>query len=288
MQKQGFRRILLATDGSDQAATAVGVTSWLAKASSAQVRVIHVWNMDVRRRDGTWDIEMRNEAERLIDEAVERMHAAGVAAQGEIRRSDSKHVALAVATAAREFHADLVVVGSRGLSDWKSMFQGSISHELLSAVDSPLLIVRGRTADGHHAKRVLLAIAGGDDVAPGVRVASAAAAAPGSEVLVVHVAQAIVSAGGFAYVEPDEEIAATMKQATALLAGAGVEAQEMVARSGPVAEVVAEVAAGWHADVIVLGSSRMGDLASLVFGSVTHSLLRATDKPVLVAERARR
>ena len=51
---------------------------------------------------------------------------------------------------------------------------------------------------------------------------------------------------------------------------------------------VIEVAEKWDADVIVIGSGRMGDLASLLLGSVTHSLLRSSDRPVLVAERAPR
>ena len=36
---------------------------------------------------------------------------------------------------------------------------------------------------------------------------------------------------------------------------------------------------------IVVGSSRMGDVGSLVLGSVSHSLLHTTARPVLVAER---
>ena len=61
----------------------------------------------------------------------------------------------------------------------------------------------------------------------------------------------------------------------------------MVAHAGPVAQVVAQIAAGWRADVIVIGSSRMGDLGSMILGSVTHDLLRATERPLLVAERIR-
>jgi nucleotide-binding universal stress UspA family protein len=37
----------------------------------------------------------------------------------------------------------------------------------------------------------------------------------------------------------------------------------------------------------VVGSSRMGDLGSLLVGSVSHGLLHATERPVLVAERVK-
>jgi nucleotide-binding universal stress UspA family protein len=49
--------------------------------------------------------------------------------------------------------------------------------------------------------------------------------------------------------------------------------------------VVADAASRWQADLIILGSSRIGDLGSLLFGSVTHDLLRGPDLPVLLAER---
>jgi nucleotide-binding universal stress UspA family protein len=288
MRNQRFSRILLATDGSDQANAAVAVTSSFARASSAAVRVVHVWNLEVHHRHGVWDVEMRAEAEKLINETVERLRAAGVEAEGLISRADAGHVAAAIAEAAREFEADLVVVGSRGLPDWQAMVQHSTSHQLLGSVDVPVLIVRGQSPAPHHEPpRILLAIAGGNDILPGVRAAIGAAATPGSEVMVVHVAQEIVGIQGFAFLEPDEEIHHAIEQATSLLKEAGIAVSSMVGHEGPVAKVVAEIAASWEADLIVVGGSRVGDLGSLMLGSVTHDLLRATERPVLVAERIR-
>lgn len=288
MRNHGFGRIVLATDGSDQARAAVAFTSSFARASSAAVRVVHVWNLEVHHRHGVWDVEMRSEAEKLLDETVRLLRAGGIEADGQICRADAGHVAAAIAESAREFKADLLVVGSRGLPDWQAMFQHSTSHQLLGSFDAPVLIVRGPAPEPHHeAARVLLAIAGGDDILPGVRAAVAAASAPGAEVLVVHVAQAIVGVQGFAYVEPDEEIRATIDKASALLKEAGIKFDSMVVDEGPVARAVAEIATRWQADLIVVGGSRMGDLGSLMLGSVTHDLLRATARPVLVAERIR-
>ncbi|HYM97829.1 MAG TPA: universal stress protein, partial [Candidatus Sulfotelmatobacter sp.] len=254
MKSTGFDRIVLATDGSEQARAALALTTSIAVASTAQVRVVHVWSLEVHHRHGVWDVEMRREAEALIDETVTALREAGVDATGEIRRADRAHVAASIAEAARAFDADLVVVGSRGLPDWQAMVQHSTSHQLLESVDAPVLIVRAQPpAVGHEGHRVALAIAGGDDVRPGVQAAIAAASAPNSEILVVHVAQAIIGVQGFAYVEPDEEIQQTLGLAKKLIQDAGIAVTSVVAQAGPVAHVLAGVAASWDADLIVVG-----------------------------------
>lgn len=280
-----FERILLATDGSEASKAAVDATIAIAKSPAAKVKVAHVWNLEVHHRHGHWDVEVRSEAEKLVDVSVERLLGAGVIAEREIIRADSKHVAAAIACAARAFEADLVVIGSRGLSDWQSMRQHSVSHQLLCGLDCPVLIVRGGT-NGAPIKvsKVLLAVAGGDDLAPGVRAVEAVAHSDTS-VLVAHVAQAIIGVQGFAYVESDDEIRETMAQACQMLSEARLDVHGVVAHQGPVAKAVAEIATDWNADLIVIGSSRMGDIGSLFLGSVSHDLLHQTDLPVLVAER---
>jgi len=280
-----FERILLATDGSAAAQAAVDATIAIAKSPAAKVRVAHVWNLEVHHRHGFWDVETRHEAETLVDVTVERLLKAGVIAEREIDRADSRHVAAAIALSARDFKADLVVLGSRGLSDWESMTRHSVSHELLCAVDCPLLIVRGWVAGSPaNVSKIVLAIAGGDDLAPAAR-AAVAVAGPDASVMVVHVAQAMVGVQGFAYVESTDEIRETMSRASELLQAANVRVQGVVAHQGPVAKAVAEIAADLNADLIVVGSSRMGDIGSLFLGSVSHDLLHMTDRPVLVAER---
>jgi nucleotide-binding universal stress UspA family protein len=289
MNTERFRRILLATDGSREAEAAMSSAGSFALACGAQVKVLHVWNLEVHHREGVWDVEMYPEAEALIGDAVRRLRALGVDASGEIRRSDPAHIADAIARSAEDFDADLVVVGSRGLSDWQSLLHHSVSHQLLGAVDSPVLVVRGTgTPVVHQAQKVLLAIAGPDDLELTAHAALAAAAAPGSKIVVLHVAMAFVGAQGFACVETDAEIQATLDRAVEVLHEAGVACETVVAEPASVAQVVAEMAVREQADVIVIGSSRMGDVASIVLGSVTHQLLRTATTPVLVAERARR
>ena len=285
----GFKKILLATDGTPQAEAAVDATIRLARFTSALVRVAHVWNLEVHRRQGFWDVETRNAAESLVQETVDRLTNAGLMAEKEVYQADNAHVAAAIAGIAREFGADLVVIGSRGLSDWQSLFQHSVSHQVLAAVDCPVLVVR---SESHHGlgstQRILLAVAGGDDVAPAVKAALAVAQSAPSAVMVVHVAQEIIAVQGYAYVESDDEVRATLESAISPLRAEQIPVESMVLNGSPVAKAIAEVATAWSADLIVVGSSRMRDMASMLLGSVSHSLLHTSDVPVLVAERSPR
>jgi len=197
-------------------------------------------------------------------------------------------VAAAIAQAARHHGADLVVIGSRGLSDWRSLFDHSVSHQVLASVDCPVLIVRNR-AGGHSAgapRRIMVAIAGGDDIEPAARAAAAVAGMQPCHVAVVHVMQSIVGIQGFAYLETEDEAQAAVDKPHQLLDERGIVADRLIIHTGPVARAIAEAATEWNADLIVTGSSRMGDAGSLLLGSVSHDLLRRTEIPVLIAARA--
>ena len=275
-RENSFERILLATDGTTWSEAAVDATIELARFTGTVVRVAHICT-----------VETGGEAETLVAGTVERLVAAGVMADKEVFRAQAGHVAAAISKVAHEFKADLVVLGSRGLSDWRSLFQHSVSHQVLAALDCPVLVVRTRPAgDLAPTRRIMVAVAGGDDIAPAVRAASAVARARRCSALAVHVAQAIVSPAG-AYFETEAESQRTIERTVQELRAAGVDAQGVVAPAGPVAVTLASVAEDWNADLIVTGSSRMGDAASLVLGSVSHNLLHASDVPVLIAERVR-
>jgi nucleotide-binding universal stress UspA family protein len=280
-----FERILLATDGSDAARAAVDATIALAKSPTVKVRVAQVWNLEIRHRHGTADVEVRGEAGKLVDATVERLFRAGVIAEREICRADSTHVAAAIACAAKVFDADLVVIGSRGLLDWQALTVNSATNQMLCGLDCPVLIVRG-VASGPSIRnwKVLLAIAAGDDLEPSVRVAVSIGRSDES-VVVVHVAQTISGLYRFAYLESGDEIRETMAHASKLLGDAGVKVQGVVAHTGPVTKAVAEIARETDADLIVIGSSRMGDIGSLFLSSLSFDLLQSTDRPAVAAER---
>jgi nucleotide-binding universal stress UspA family protein len=168
-----------------------------------------------------------------------------------------------------------------------SLFDHSVSHQVLASVDCPVLIVRNH-AGGRSAgvRRIMVAIAGGDDVEPAARAAAAVAGMHPCRVSVVHVMQSMVGIEGFAYFETEDEAEAAVDRAHRVLDERGIYADRVIIRTGPVARAIAEAAAEWNADLIVTGSSRMGDAGSVLLGSVSHDLLHRTDIPVLIAARA--
>lgn len=286
MEATRFERIVLAIDNSQAAEAASNAVKALAQ-TGAKVWVMHVWNMEVHWKKGKWNLEMLGEAQELVGKVVKGLQEAGVEASGEVRRGETNKVAEAIEQVAEEVDADLVVVGARGLSDLESIFQHSVSHGVLAKVRAAVLVVRDwRAADELGPRRVLLAVAGGDDVKSGVRAASAAVKAMGAELLVVHVAQVLTGMEGLTYVESEEEARATLKATVELLGEKGVRAEGMVAHALKAGKSLEEIAVEWKADVVVLGGSRMGDVSSLLLGSVTHQLMHEGKVAVLVAPKS--
>ena len=48
----------------------------------------------------------------------------------------------AVAEVARREHCDLIVIGSRGMSDLEGLFLGSVTHRVLRVAPCPVMVIR--------------------------------------------------------------------------------------------------------------------------------------------------
>lgn len=138
-----LRSILLAVDGSAAARTSEELTRQLALEHGAAVTVAHVSRPSVASgfAAGGWYLPPVEETDLLSEAVVARLCAAGVEAAS-FPTLLYPPVAAAIAQAAVDAHADLVVVGSRGLGDLSALVRGSISHELLHETTRPVLVTR--------------------------------------------------------------------------------------------------------------------------------------------------
>jgi nucleotide-binding universal stress UspA family protein len=135
------RKILVAVDGSEPSSRAVEEAARLA--SDAEVVVLHVREREdlIGPGDGSVELETEDEAREMVDPIVARLKDAGVRARGEVSTSRIGMVARSIIASARDEGADLIVAGSRGLSDWRSLVLGSVTHRLLHDAGLPVLVV---------------------------------------------------------------------------------------------------------------------------------------------------
>jgi nucleotide-binding universal stress UspA family protein len=136
-----FEHILLAIDGSEPARRATEVAADLARNVRAEVVVLHV-----KERDVTWaggaDLETPQEAHDLVEETVRMLKDRGLSARGEVHLSVYGRAARVILEAAGDAGADLIVMGSRGLSDLAGLVVGSVTHKVLHLAHCPVLVVR--------------------------------------------------------------------------------------------------------------------------------------------------
>jgi nucleotide-binding universal stress UspA family protein len=145
-----FERILLSVDGSANTEKAVRATRDLARLHGSEVFVVH-------GRDGTrisplapsapmpsghlTRLERDEQAGRLVDLAVAELRSSEVAARGRMLPKEGG-VADQVLAAARTMRADLIVLGSRGMSQLWELVVGSAAHKIVRLAECPVLLVR--------------------------------------------------------------------------------------------------------------------------------------------------
>ena len=136
-----FEKILLAVDGSEHSAKTVPVASDLAKRYGATVTVLRVREFQ-RRLGANVDIDPEDESESYVDGVVRDLASDGVSASGETRRVGAGQVAKEIVEVASAVDAGLIVMGTRGRTEWQSLLVGGVAHKVLAHSSCPVLMVR--------------------------------------------------------------------------------------------------------------------------------------------------
>jgi nucleotide-binding universal stress UspA family protein len=138
-------KILLATDGSEEATLAAQTAADLSEWTGSELHVVHVGEIPFTHYPDRYGYralyeEDEKEARELLEAQIEKMKSAGViVAQAHLRlgRADEGIVVLA-----EELGADLVAMGSRGLGGVERALMGSVSDSVGRHAHCPVLIVR--------------------------------------------------------------------------------------------------------------------------------------------------
>jgi nucleotide-binding universal stress UspA family protein len=129
-----FERILLAANDSPSSRKAVEVAADIGQKYRAEVVVLHVREQ--------YEIEQPDAATDFVDEIVRVLKDSGVSARSEVQTAPLGGVPHVILDMAKELDAGLIVMGSRGLSEWEGLFLVSVSHRVLHLAECPVFVVR--------------------------------------------------------------------------------------------------------------------------------------------------
>jgi nucleotide-binding universal stress UspA family protein len=147
-----YKKIMIATDGSEPSAKAVEHGVGLAKATGAKVVIVNVteiWSaLEVARAAESGISDPVEQYEKLADRAAEKTlaAAAAVAKKGGVD-AETLHVrdqaaAEGIVTAAKDNNCDLIVTGTHGRRGINRMILGSQAIKVLHHSEIPVLVVR--------------------------------------------------------------------------------------------------------------------------------------------------
>ena len=136
-----FERVLVAVDGSPKSEKTIAIGLDMAQRYGSSVTVLHV--REYERYEGS-DVDMGPpiSAEQLVDDVVTRFRDAGLEVHGELRRVSSGETPQQIVEIAEHVNADLIILGSRGMTEWRSLLLGGVATKVVHHAKSPVLLVR--------------------------------------------------------------------------------------------------------------------------------------------------
>ena len=278
--------IVVGVDGSRAALEAVSWAVREARLRRTGLRVVHVmpaWPLEMADDSPHADVGrwMREGAESMLTDALERIReeGGGVDVESLLLPGEPRSVLIEASGDAR-----LLVVGSHGLGGFRGMLLGSVALGVSGHTACPVAVVRRPPAQARG--EVVVGVDGSPSGADAIGLAFAEASLRGASLRAVHAwSRPIVGGGPFALAEAEETAQGERRTLAEALAGwserhPDVKIVEQLEYGHPV-DVLREASAG--ADLLVVGSRGRGDLAGLVLGSVSHSLLHHAACPLIIA-----
>ena len=292
-------KILLATDGSEEASLAATTASGLATRTGSELHVLTVGPEypyyelpDYPARFEEVIEAQRRETREVLDEQVRKIEESGATVE-EARLEMGIPPGRAIVHLGEELGAGIIVVGSRGRGTMKRAVMGSVSSSVVHHAHCPVLVVRGEEGRDYLQDRILLALDGSEDSLAAARTAVDLAERMESELHVVYVGEvrpvSYREIGGYrALYEELEKRAQRLldEQVTQVESAGGTVAKAHLKMGRPDEEIVVlgeEIAAG----LIVTGSRGLGGIRRALMGSVSDSVVKHAYCPILVVRTQR-
>ncbi|WP_024796327.1 universal stress protein [Tomitella biformata] len=290
----GQKPVVVGTDGSKHAQTAVrwaaqhaarhGAPLLIASAASAPV----AYGMGGHLPQDFFDA-LKDEGGRIVAEATQiaRDAAPDIAISSEVLIDATGPALLRLAET-----AEVMVVGTRGLSGIASAFMGSVSSLIARHSPCPVVVVRSASEDGTPpvSGPVVIGIDGSENSVPALAVAMKEASLRGATLIAVHAWSDLP----LSTMDPVTQVRELFDEATIAdtvvaqrLAGwseqyPDVNVEHRVVMDRPEAAIL-DRAKG--AQLVVVGSRGRGGITGLLLGSTSIKVLRSAECPVMVVHK---
>jgi nucleotide-binding universal stress UspA family protein len=293
-------RILLATDGSDDARAATEYLAAFPLPADAEVRVLSA--LLVPAWPSAFDIPrvrevheaLQDAARKVTTEARDRLAVRWRAVATQIVDGEPRTV---IREAAEAWPADLVVLGARGLGAVRRLLLGSVSSHIAGHAPCPVLVVKGRPSGPG---KVVVAVDGSRDSLAAVRFLAGLPLDPAMEIRLVAVAEPPRLAAGAPEVlgtpflgwlerlerERVDDLERVLQRVESAFRGRARPVERSVIVGRPADEILS-AAGSPGVDLVVVGARGLGPVQRLLLGSVSERVLHQVDCPVLVVGSAR-
>jgi len=145
-----YKRILVPVDGSPTSIRGLDEAIGLAKLGGGSVRLVHVLDRVVFPGGETYTVDvfglLREAGERILQKMKAHAAAAGIDASTFLSEVLPGRVCDVVVEQAKEFGADLIVLGTHGRRGVSRLLVGSDAEQIVRVAPVPVLLVREASA----------------------------------------------------------------------------------------------------------------------------------------------
>jgi nucleotide-binding universal stress UspA family protein len=294
---QQIKSVLVATDFSETARAGVDWAIEIARDHGARIRLVHGLLLAHRMTDYVpappdFTEALQAAAAARLEEVCDRVRQAGIEVSSDLRLGLPSQ---AILEAVREEEADLLVLGTRGLSGVGHLLLGSTAERVVQHSTCPVLSVHPGDHERHRRIRTILVPT---DFSRDAELATAAATrllgddVEGARIVLLHAYHLPFEYTAYGTIPMsvdytrDVEGAAQERLAeiSAALADSGLEV-EVRAIEGYPPEVIVDEAESSSADLIAMGTHGRTGLAHLFLGSTAERVVQHANCPVLTVRR---
>jgi nucleotide-binding universal stress UspA family protein len=146
-----YNRILVAVDGSDTSNLALQEAIKLAKDQHSALRLVHVIDLTLAYSAveapyvADYEKAMRAAGQKVIADCSATVRDAGIEfdAKSIVIEILGQHIYDAIEEQAKQWPADLIVIGTHGRRGFRRLFLGSVAEGLTRVASRPVLLIRG-------------------------------------------------------------------------------------------------------------------------------------------------